>query len=451
MKNTAPRMFGEAPPPVNENRKLLIMSGGVVFLVVALFTMNSKLGMRGGDSETEQQVEEVADDISVPEVDVPALAALVSDKTEAGRDIQEEEGREFLLDYTSRLAEPHYRALEAPFLDLEISAQIAAAPDDWRGKHVRLRGHLQDMRKKARPDGRSYYDGTLILDDGSPAHFVVERLWREDLELGKSVRIDGVVMKVFRSQAGSELVEAPLVVGREAVRSYPALYTENVGPFTESELANITNDGLMNGVGKLPFYEKWKLMGRAANSADDVDWDSVPILTRELLMEYLENGDDYRGTPVRLSPEGVALLNKSTDLAGENPARIERFTDGWISENSWQSVVGAVRFMGPFDAPYEQNDQTVVVGNGFFFKNHSFESMKLGLRVGPVFVFANMDVLPRPEEKIVGYLMYGVAAGSVGLGIFIFLLLRRDAKSSSEFQKRLSARKRRRPETGVAG
>ncbi|MFT4711038.1 MAG: hypothetical protein ACJAZ8_000660 [Planctomycetota bacterium] len=444
-------MFGEAPQPVNENRKLLIMSGGVVVLIIALFTMNSGLGPGAGSSSSADKVEQVTDNISVPELDVATLATLVSDKTQDGRDIQEEEGREYLLKYVGRLAPAHYRALGAPSLSAEVSAEIAADPTDWRGKAVHMRGQILDMRAKARPNGESYFDGTLTLDDGSPAHFVVERLWRPDLIKGDSVWIDGVVMKVFRGQAGDELLEAPLVVGRDAARSYPALFTENVGPFTESELVNVVNDGVVNGVGTLPFLEKWKLMGRAAYSADEIDWDSVPVLNRELLTEYVNNGDVYRGTPVRLAAEGVALLNKSTNSAGENPARIERFTDGWITENSWQTLVGGIRFMGPFEAPYEQTDQTVVVGNGFFFKNHAFESSKLGLRVGPVLVMANMDVLPRPEEKIVGYLMYGVFAGSIGLGVFIFMLLRRDAKSSSEFQKRLSARKRRRPETEVAG
>ena len=450
MKNTAPRMFGEAPPPSNENRKLLIMTGGVIFLLIALFTMNE--GMFGGkpQEQVDEEVAEMDAGIAVPQLDTAKLSELVSDKTEDARDIQEEEGREFLLEYTSRLAEPHYRAMLTPSLTQDISQQVLANPDAWRGKPLRMRGYIREMRTKARPNGSKYYDGTMILDDGSQGHFVIQKLGRDDLGVGNSVRIDGILMKVFRSESGDELVEAPLVVGRSAERSFPALYTEDVGPFTESELNNIVNDDMVNGIGSLPFEEKWKLLGRAKYSSEDVNWDDAPVLDRALLSDYLKNGDDYRGMPVRLPLDGVAVLNTSTDLQGENPARIERVTDGWITENEWISTVPSLHFIGPFDIDYPVNDRTVAIGRGFFFKNLSYESSEVGLRRAPVLVLAELEELPRTEEKIVGYLIYGVAAGCIAIIAFIFLLLRRDAKSSSAFQKRLSDRKRRRPVTETA-
>ena len=103
-------MFGEAPPPANENQKLIFMSAIVLLLIGALVTMNSG----GGDTEeklaSDAGQQEPAKDISIPSLDMNILNALVSDKTEESRVIQEEEGREFLLNYTGKLAAAHQLA-----------------------------------------------------------------------------------------------------------------------------------------------------------------------------------------------------------------------------------------------------------------------------------------------------------------------------------------------------
>lgn len=443
-------MFGAAPPPSNENKKLLIMSGVALLLIVALITMKS--GGSNSDLKLAKngQGEGVAADISIPEFDMNLLNALVSDKSEESRVIQEEEGRELLLNYTGKLADAHYRALKATVLTKDTTSQVVANPDAWRGKAVRMRGYIEELREKARPSGRSYYTGTLVLDDGSQGHFVVDRLENTNMGEGSSVRIDGIVMKLFRGEVGSAWVEAPLVVGRLAARSFPALYTENVGEFTESELGHIVNDNMLDGIGSLPFDEKWKLLGRAAYSADEVNWADAPVLDRQMLAQLLESGDNFRGIPIRLPLDGVAVLNSSTDRVGENPARIDRVSDGWIAETSWISTVPAVHFLGPFDIDYPVNDHTVAIGKGFFFKNLAYESTEAGLRRAPVIILANLDQLPAREENMVSYLMYLVFTGCAAILAVIFFLLKRDAKSSEDFKRRLAARRRRAPSADTA-
>ena len=450
MNNTPPRMFGDAPPPANENQKLLFMSAMALLLIGALVTMKSGAGDTEEKLASDAGQQEPAKDISIPALDINILNALVSDRTEESRVIQEEEGREFLLNYTAKLADAHYRALNATVLTADTNSQVLADPNAWRGRALRMRGYIQELREKARPNGGKYFTGTMTLDDGSSGHFVVTRLDNKDMREGSSVRIDGIVMKVFRGEIGDGWIEAPLVVGRLAARSFPALYTEENGEFTETELAHIVNDDMLNGIGSLPFEEKWKLLGRAAYSADKVNWSETEILDRELLAKLLENGDSYRGVPLRLPLDGVAVLNTSTDRVGENPARIDRVTDGWIAETSWLSTVPAVHFLGPFDIDYPVNDHTVAVGKGFFFKNLAYESTDAGLRRAPVFVLTNLDELRRGEENMVTYLTYLVFGVCVSIGALIFFLLKRDANSSAEFQKRLAARKRKRPSINAA-
>ncbi|MDE0897194.1 MAG: hypothetical protein OSB10_11495, partial [Planctomycetota bacterium] len=202
MKNTPPRMFGEAPPPANENQKLIFMSAIVLLLIVALVTMNSGGGDTGETLASDARQQEPAKDISIPALDMNILNALVSDKTEESRVIQEEEGREFLLNYTGKLAAAHYRALNATVLTADTNSQVLADPNAWRGKALRMRGYIQELREKARPSGGKYFTGTMILDDGSSGHFVVTRLDNKDMREGSSVRIDGIVMKVFRGEIG---------------------------------------------------------------------------------------------------------------------------------------------------------------------------------------------------------------------------------------------------------
>jgi hypothetical protein len=51
---------------------------------------------------------------------------------------------------------------------------------------------------------------------------------------------------------------------------------------------------------------------------------------------------------------------------------------------------------------------------------------------------------------MVTYLTYLVFGVCVSIGALIFFLLKRDANSSAEFQKRLAARKRKRPSINAA-
>jgi zinc transporter ZupT len=61
-----------------------------------------------------------------------------------------------------------------------------------------------------------------------------------------------------------------------------------------------------------------------------------------------------------------------------------------------------------------------------------------------------LDELRRGEENMVTYLTYLVFGVCVSIGALIFFLLKRDANSSAEFQKRLAARKRKRPSINAA-
>ena len=318
---------------------------------------------------------------------------------------------------------------------------------------LRLRGFILDHVQRTRPDGEPFYRGSIVLDDSSVAHFIADDLGHEKLGPGMAVRLDGFFMKVLVEDVAGKWMDAPLVVGHEAQRSYPALYAElpntrldgSEGTFTESELANVLSDDVREGVGTLPFAEKWKLMGRAALGAeDDVDWDAVPVLERQTLAAILEDPDPWRGMPIRLPLDGAALLTVTNRPAGENPARIERYADGWLAESSWYDLSPVIQFLAPFEVDIDTEEDPTVYGQGFIFKNLVYQNRDTGLSLTPVLVLTSIEQIGRPGPGSVPTLMALVAGGAILFGLILFLLVRRDRQKAAAFEAQRRAKRRAR-------
>lgn len=440
--------FGATPPPAGNEKKRLMIMGGAFVVLLSVFIWKLPDATKG-----KQAVDPAASEVQAPKFKIPELHpdevdALAKDATEAGRSTLEPGLIDIALDDADKLAEPHYNAMKTPDANAETIAALEADLTAARQKPLRLRGFVLSMRERTREDNKPYKTGLLVLDDGSPAFYAVSRLADKDLGVGSAVRVDGLFVKMMRDEVDGTWFEGPLVAGREMIRSFPALYTESGdhGPFTEAELANIHNDDIESGIGTLPFEEKWKLMARAKLLKEgEINWDEVPVLDAATLSDILENGDKWRGQPIRLPEDGAALMTSASSPAGENPARITTETEGWLADNSWLNLAPAVEFLAPFGVTIPDEKDPTVLGRGFVFKNLSYRSSGTGVRLTPVLVLSELTPMARPDESIFGYMMAGVAGISVLLGIGIFLLLRRDNRQSREFQaqRRERARKRR--------
>ncbi|MDF1799917.1 MAG: hypothetical protein P1V81_12125 [Planctomycetota bacterium] len=460
MASTPPRMFRDKqpPPPGNEMKRIAVMSGALVVLV-AVFIMN----LPGGAPDVELPQSAVSEPletrIKVPELDIAALSAMVEDDTKQARTTLEPEARKLLFDHAAKLIDRHFEAMEAPALDEELLSEILDNRDAWRGKPVRMRGYILDFVQRTKDDGDAYFQGSIVLDDGVICHFAADDFESEKIDKGVAVRLDGFFMKVLTEQAGGQWMDGPLIVGRQAVRSYPALYTEpentrveGGGTFTESELAHIVNDDILTGVGSLPFEEKWKLMGRAAYLEDgEIDWASVPVLDKETLRQMVADGDPWRGMPIRLPLDGAALMVVTTKRAGENPARIERYSEGWLAEYSWTDSVPAIEFLAPFPIDIDTAEDPTVLANGFFFKNLAYQSSGTGVRLTPILVLTSIEELGRANKGAVPMLMAIVAGGVILFGLVLFFLVQRDRKKTAEFEARRKARKRQKDPAPAAG
>lgn len=448
-------MFGATPPNAGaEKKKILVMSGALLVLLVAFLFNQTKSsrpdvdvpmsGIGGQDGEVAEVV-----DIQIPAQRSAELGKLVKDGTRSERATLEAEAVELALDDAARLAAPHYDAMATRVANETVVRELEASPKTARLSPLRLRGYVLSMTVRERANGQPYRAGTIILDDGTPAHYLVSKLAEDKLNVGSAVRLDGLFVKNFSEEVDGTWLDGPLVAGREMVRSFPALYTAegDLGPFTETELAHIVNDDIETGVGTLPFEEKWKLMARAANvQAEDIDWNSVPMLDAATLRDILMDGDKWRGQPIRLPADGAALMTSSVRPAGENPARLETYTEGWLADNSWLNLAPAIQFLAPFGKQIPDEADPTVLGRGFLFKNLAYRSSGTGVRLTPVLVLSQLEPLPRPSERILGYLLGIVILISVVLGTGIFILLRRDKKRSEEFQRQRSLRRRSRKE-----
>ena len=453
-------MFGgqTPPPPGNEMKRIAIMSGALILLLAA-FIINMPGGAPDVQLPESAYEEPLETRIKVPELDLPALVALVKDDTKEARTTLEPEARELLFDHAAKLVDRHFEAMQAPVLDEQLLGQILDNRDDWRGKPVRMRGYILDFVQRARSNGDEYFQGSIVLDDGVICHFAADAFETEKIDKGVAVRLDGFFMKVLTEQAGGQWMDGPLIVGRQAVRSYPALYTEpentrveGGGTFTESELANIVNDDILTGIGKLPFEEKWKLMGRAAYlEAGEIDWANVPVLDKETLRQIVEDGDAWRDMPIRLPLDGAALMTATTKRAGENPARIERYTDGWLAEYSWTDTVPAIEFLAPFPVGIDTAEDPTVLANGFFFKNLAYQSSGTGVRLTPILVLTSIEEMGRANKGAVPMLMAIVAGGVILFGLVLFFLVQGDRKKTAEFEARRKARKRHKDPEPSAG
>jgi len=439
---------GEVPTSAlskGERRRLLTMVVGLVFVVVALVTSLYKARQladeEGGDVPFEMP--QMTTKVVVPDVDGEALAKLVSDSESRARVVLEPEALALVFAEARRSTPAGFAALEPRELDAGSVAELSAAPDGHRGEAFVVRGRIESMRsRRSGPTAPEEHICRLSLDDGAQAYVVVRRV----PETGGAVRVDGFFVKLFADESDvspGTWIEGPLFVGREAVRSFA-----DQGPVEELDrelLAAVQDDELLIADGGqprisgLPFRPLWHLMGHAASrAAAERDWRAAPELDGEAVARLVHDGESFRGSAFRIPIsrlQGVRIR-----AAGENPARIEEFTEGWIGNSTWKNVVH-------FQAPTVEPDlrlRQFVTARGFFLKNFAYESAGRGLRVAPMFVLHSIDRFVPPDNPGIRQIVYGIVVGTIVLIVVFVVLLRRDRRRSRELHDEIVRRRQAR-------
>jgi len=441
-----------------DKRRLAFLIGGFVVTASVLVTTLNQASREGGAPKAvpiadETRIEEPV--LSVPELDRARLETLVHDATPEDRVVLEGEAADLVLDAARRYTPRHYASLHAPELDAGGVAALLADPKASRGKPFTARGHIVSLRARTGAAHEEQFLGRLELQDGATVHFLVLSVPEHAAEIGGFVRIDGLFLKAYATEdaldAGTWLA-GPLLVGAKAERSYADLGT--VTRLDHSLFDDVPDADLAPDPGQeprlvpeTPAEPFWQLMAYARDlPADAIDWEKVPVLDQRLLDQLLEDPADFRAEPVRIPIS--RLQDGRVCLAGENPARMQRYMQGWIGNTTWKNVI---QFRTPVLRP-ELLIGDLVYGRGFFLHDFSYQSAERGLRVAPVFVLQSLERHVVVPSKVLNRIPWAIAAlGAVLLALFV-VLTRRDRRRSSEFHEQIVRRRReRRARKGSVG
>ncbi len=409
-------------------------------------------------------------DILVPEFGQPEVLEAIKDESPAEQELLSSEPLAAVFDYARLLTPDSMRALGIAELGADAQAALEASPKTQRLAPFRARGFVVSARQRPRENqtgtglGRSSGDwiGTLRTIDDRSIHFLVASApKREDgerrVELGDYLRVDGLFHSIYRatveSDGTSTPTSAPLIVG---LRIEPTDLPMTPDLAEEAPALAVVKDDSNGQLHENREFRDafWQLMGRAKLHGPEVDWDKVPELGSDLLTEIHKNGEAFRGQPFKV-PVSVNVDTYSI-LAGDNPLRLDRQTEGWISNSTWKGSVRTIKWIGPFTRQdmmrqsLNNDDRRYITARGYFFRNHGFENNLGQPARAPIFVMESVEVFQPEEDRAIVWFKWGVVGLTILLTIVIAMLLRADKRKSKVLYEEMIRRKRARRERKAA-
>jgi len=463
-------LFG-APPKkealLNKTERNRMIFMGVLLLMVtvafgASLLKKSKYEQHENDQlgdrlPTEEPIEEIA----VRRFDLATIEGDVHDTTPEQRVIIDHEPLAKMLDHTAGYGPGQWKGLQPEELTAEAFAAVLADPDANRAKPFWLRGRLLSYEERPVGERVAWY-GTLETEGGTHCTFMTSSF---DTGLFGAVdedliyaRLEGLFLEIYRREGDDGWLETPLLVGSRLTKSYPRLDGFNDADLIRL-LAAVQDDTTTSGHGmdEVALLAQWLLMDRVAQGwGDQLNWDGPEV--KELNNETFnwltnpENGDIARGTPIVLPIS--RNMGSRTENPGENPARLDTITTGWIGNFNWTKKGAVLKFIAPGALPEIAAGDTrqLVRGRGFFLKNLRYQSSQVETRLAPVLVLHSLEVFTPVEDKNVSTVLLFVGGITILLLILIPVLVIRDRKQSEKLHKELVRRKQeRRRRTASAG
>jgi hypothetical protein len=479
--NSKESLLAKAESQAKRDRtRLIVMIVGLVGVVIAymattwqekkhLQVQGAALGQEPGFTES----------VVVDAFDFSALEGRILDARPEDRVLLPNALTEPITDYVFGFNDAHFAALGVGLLTPEVRATLEANPGAERGRPLRVRGWLEEIKSRERLDGKTEYKGWLRDEAGALTHFIAMAAPGEVI-YGDYIRLDGLFVKLYRAEdhAGG-WASGPLLVGAQLVKSYPPFEPDSFDPgVLRSRLAAVSDDTATNSTGLdgSVFKAQWLLMDFAKTAAyAAIDWEKDAVeLDNETMTEMLKYGSDWR---FRLAADGIEdpraapdpqsgqrpLLQQdlipipiripvcknmgiNTMDPGENPSRLEKITMGWLGNWTWTNHAGVIKFVLPEDRPdlTDMKEAELVQGKGFFLKNHNYESKDHGTRTAPYFVLTELEVFHPVPDNLAQNIMWGVLILILFLIALFPVLLMRDRKRSEALHRDLSRRKQER-------
>ncbi len=427
-------LFNEA------ERKRFISMSVVLAMVVGMMVYGwfQAVGERKAKSEFDAGLAEAPEAVIItPRIDLAELESLTGDATPEQRVLIESGALEELFTPARMLSADHFEPMNGRDLTAELAARIVASPGEYRGQLFRAYGVIEAI-DAFDGGGTAHYRGRLRLEDGGTAWFALLKLPTDWGKVGQFVRVDGLLLKVYRGQTeAGRWVDAPLLVSRQAERAYPRM--EPVTALDPMVFADVQDDSA-EGITGQPFFPFWTLVSYAQNVPEGaIDWDAAPVLDKEIMEAIFEDGSEWRAKPVRIpGSEVLAIWHLAQP---ENPVRIPRMIEGWAGNWDWGRVI---KFSAPVGTTeLKRNDY--MTARGFFLKNLSYEPRDGGVAVVPYFVLHSFEShTPVRQENPMSVVFGLVAIGVLVLVGLVYVSLMRDRRKANELQAELIRRRRAR-------
>lgn len=442
-----PQTKQPSPPSVfqkSERNKLIIMS--VLLVVVLIAFLTSQMQEKKLEGQEMGKVGAEPDPVvtvAIDDFDVTPLEGKFNDNLEKNRVLLTQELLDPFFLYSVGFGDAHWKALGTKELDEEALTALQSDPSAHRGAAYRIRGTLEDVKSRERQDGLTEYKGWLRLADGQLVHFVLSDFF-DAVDLGDYIRIDGLFVKLYRREVhDGSMEEGPLFVGSRTTRSFP-LCAPHDPSILAAKLALVADDTptTSTGMGRSVFDAQWELMNYAASPAGaEIDWEGAHELDNLTMTDVLKNGKDYRGEPFRIPIS--QSMDIYTESGGENPLRLDQVTLGWLGNTTWVNQAGVIKFILP-GGHSELESAKLVVGRGFFLKNHNYQPRDGGVRQAPYFVMTSVEEFIPVESTVARDILLAVAGLALVLLIIFPLLLLRDKRKSEALQRDLVRRRQER-------
>ena len=469
-----------------DRTRLIIMCAGLVLVVVAyaVSTMQEKKHAVREDQVVGEEPE-FSETIAVKQFDFAAVEDQILDTRPEDRVLLPTSLYEPVTRHVLNFNDAHFHALGLELATAEVRAALEANPSAHRGKALRVRGKLEEIKTRERPDGKTEYKGWLRGEDGELTHFIAMGT-PDEVIYGDYMRFDGLFLKLYKAEDhDGGWAEAPLLIGSRLVRSYPRYAEDAFDPDVLKARLNAIRDDTAKrstGLDGDVFEAQWLLMDYAKTEAyAAIDWDNAAVLDNDNMTEILQYGDTWR---YRLAADGIEdpraerdpetgqrpLLEEdlipipikipvsknmgtNTFDPGENPSRLDTITTGWLGNWTWTNHAGVIKFVMPAHRPDLTNRKSaeLLQGKGFFVKNHNYESKDHGTRTAPYFVLTELDIFTPKEDRLAEHIMWGVLGLTLFLLVLFPYLLMRDRKKSEALQRALVERRQARRRRVAAG
>ncbi|MEM8712597.1 MAG: hypothetical protein AAGG01_16715 [Planctomycetota bacterium] len=465
----------EAERLARRDRNRIIGMGVFAVLVGGLYLYsadNARKKQAAADAELAGAAptrELTSEDIAIIPFDRPEVLTDIKDSTEAEQELLQTEPLRVVFEYARLQTTVALDALGLTDLNAGKVATLVADPSAHRMEPFRARGVILDAVERPRASGLgSDWMGALRMLSGETVHFLVGSAPKQPdgsrrIDPGDYLRVEGLFYGLHRKQVdpdgpGGELsaqaVTGPLIVGAKAAPSTPPISLEDARE--TPSLASVEDDSIGVIHDKSEFAAaQWELMARAKMLEGETDWDAVPEVTPEILRAIYEDGDAYRGKPFRFP---VSINMEANQFgAGDNPLRIEDYTDGWISNILWKKPAQMIHWVGPFGTTEFLresigDDNRYVTAKGYFFRNEVYMTSAGEPGRTPVFVMSSVDLFTPPVDPSIAWFAYGVLGLTILLIGAIYLLMRADKRKSAALYEDMLRRKRaRRERAGAKG